>query len=268
MRVLVIDAIAPEGVAYLRERGLEVDEVPDTLPQGELHGRLGDYEASSRAPSTAVTSEFLARARTAAHPRARRRRRRQHRRRRVLAPGRDRGQRAVRQRGLGGRAHRGHAARAAAARSRVANDALKRFEWDRGIYGAELYRKTVGRARARQGRLTRRDAAARVRHGGARLRSVHPGEPRPRARRAARPTSSTLLAARRRRHRARAAHRRDGRHARRRRDRPDEARGAHRELRARRHRARGRAARPRSTRATWRAPPSTCGARSRPSRTW
>ena len=29
MRVLVIDAIAPEGVAYLRERGIEVDEVSE-----------------------------------------------------------------------------------------------------------------------------------------------------------------------------------------------------------------------------------------------
>ena len=40
MRVLVIGAIAPEGVAYLRERGIEVDEVSDTLAKDELYGRL------------------------------------------------------------------------------------------------------------------------------------------------------------------------------------------------------------------------------------
>src|SRR5262245_20398659 len=63
MRVLVIGAIAPEGVAHLRERGIEVDEVPDTLAKGELYGRLGGYEAVITRSSTAVTAEFLARAR-------------------------------------------------------------------------------------------------------------------------------------------------------------------------------------------------------------
>ena len=62
MRVLVIGAIAPEGVAYLRERGIEVDEVSDTLAKGELYGRLGDYDGVITRSSTAVTSEFLARA--------------------------------------------------------------------------------------------------------------------------------------------------------------------------------------------------------------
>jgi hypothetical protein len=28
MRVLVIDTLAAEGIAYLREHGLEVDEIP------------------------------------------------------------------------------------------------------------------------------------------------------------------------------------------------------------------------------------------------
>src|SRR5262245_47468364 len=62
MRVLVIDTIAPEGLAYLRERGLDVDEVPGTLAKPELYGRLGEYEAVVTRSSTAVTPEFLARA--------------------------------------------------------------------------------------------------------------------------------------------------------------------------------------------------------------
>ena len=63
MRVLVVDAIAPEGVQYLKERGFEVDAVTSRVPKAELHGRLGDYDAIVTRSSTAVTSEFLARAR-------------------------------------------------------------------------------------------------------------------------------------------------------------------------------------------------------------
>ena len=45
MKTLVIDAIAAEGIAYLRERGFAVDQVAGALPPADLHARLGDYEA-------------------------------------------------------------------------------------------------------------------------------------------------------------------------------------------------------------------------------
>src|SRR6185369_13331530 len=63
MKVLVIDAIAPEGIAYLRERGFQVDEVSSTLPREALLARLGEYEAIVTRSSTTVTPEFLAYAR-------------------------------------------------------------------------------------------------------------------------------------------------------------------------------------------------------------
>ena len=44
MRVLVVEAIAPEGLAYLRERGFEVDELRKPSPE-ELHAALPAYEA-------------------------------------------------------------------------------------------------------------------------------------------------------------------------------------------------------------------------------
>jgi D-3-phosphoglycerate dehydrogenase len=143
MRVLVIGAIAPEGVAYLRERGIEVDEVSDKLAKGELYGRLGDYDGVITRSSTAVTSEFLARANKL----------------RILG----RAGVGVDNIDVDACSHQGvivvnapygnvvsaaeHTVGMLLALLRkipVANDALKRLEWDRGIYGAELYRKTVG----------------------------------------------------------------------------------------------------------------------------
>lgn len=40
MRVLVIDAIAPEGLAFLRDHGFEVDEVKKPSAE-ELSARIG-----------------------------------------------------------------------------------------------------------------------------------------------------------------------------------------------------------------------------------
>src|SRR5215475_9294185 len=143
MRVLVIDAIAPEGTAYLRERGLDVDEVSSGLPRAELYERLGDYEAVITRSSTAVTREFLSRARKL---------------------------RIVGRAGVGVdnididacsrqgivvvNAPYGNVVSAAEhtvgmllallRKIPLANDALKRFQWDRGIYGTELHRKTAG----------------------------------------------------------------------------------------------------------------------------
>ena len=143
MKVLVIDTIAPEGIAYLAERGFEVDQVSSKLPSDALHARLGDYEAIVTRSSTAVTPEFLGRAR----------------RLRIL------GRAGVgvdnidvdacsRQGVVVVNAPYGNVVSAAehtvgmllalVRKIPVANEALKRLEWDRGIYGSELFRKTAG----------------------------------------------------------------------------------------------------------------------------
>src|SRR6266508_4054845 len=62
MRVLVIDAIAPEGITYLVERGFPVDQVSSKLGPTELYERIADYEAIVTRSSTTVTAEFLAHA--------------------------------------------------------------------------------------------------------------------------------------------------------------------------------------------------------------
>jgi D-3-phosphoglycerate dehydrogenase len=143
MRVLVIDAIAPEGIAYLRERGFEVDQVSSALAKDALYGRLADTEAIITRSSTAVTREFLARAR----------------RLRFL------GRAGVgvdnidieacsRQGVVVVNAPYGNVVSAAehtvgmllALLRKIpqANDRLKQHVWDRGIYGTELFKKTAG----------------------------------------------------------------------------------------------------------------------------
>src|ERR1700704_3943501 len=143
MRVLVIGAIAPEGVAYLRERGIEVDEVSDKLAKGELYGRLGDYDGVITRSSTAVTSEFLARAKKL----------------RILG----RAGVGVDNIDVDACSHQGvivvnapYGNVVSAAEHTVgmllalvrkipaAHESLKQLEWDRGIYGSELFRKTAG----------------------------------------------------------------------------------------------------------------------------
>src|SRR5574342_149432 len=143
MRVLVIDAIAQEGIAYLAERGFEVEQVSSKIPRAELFERLGDYEAIVTRSSTTVTAEFLGRAR----------------RLRIL------GRAGVgvdnidvdacsRQGVMVVNAPYGNVVSAAehtvgmllalVRRIPEAHAALKRLEWDRGIYGSELFRQTAG----------------------------------------------------------------------------------------------------------------------------
>jgi D-3-phosphoglycerate dehydrogenase len=143
MKVLVIDTIAPEGIAYLTERGFEVDQVSSKLPKDELHARLGEYEAIVTRSSTTVTAEFLGRAR----------------RLRIL------GRAGVgvdnidvdacsRQGVVVVNAPYGNVVSAAehtvgmllalVRKIPAAHESLKRLEWDRGIYGSELFRKTAG----------------------------------------------------------------------------------------------------------------------------
>ena len=143
MKVLVIDAISPEGIAYLTERGFQVDQVSGKLPKDELHARIGEYESIITRSSTAVTAEFVTRAR----------------RLRIL------GRAGVgvdnidveacsRQGVVVVNAPYGNVVSAAehtvgmllalVRKIPLAHESLKRLEWDRGIYGAELYRKTAG----------------------------------------------------------------------------------------------------------------------------
>jgi D-3-phosphoglycerate dehydrogenase / 2-oxoglutarate reductase len=142
MRVLVVDAVAPEGLAYLNEHGCTVDQLHRPSPE-TLHARLADAEALITRSGTAITSELL-----------------RH------APG----LRIVGRAGVGvdnidveACSRRGivvvnapHGNVVSAAEHTVAvllaclrripeaHAGLKALAWDRSIYGRELYRKTVG----------------------------------------------------------------------------------------------------------------------------
>ena len=53
MKVLVIDAIAQEGIAYLAERGFEVEQISSKIPRAELFEKIAGYEAIiTRSPTT------------------------------------------------------------------------------------------------------------------------------------------------------------------------------------------------------------------------
>src|SRR5437016_6265937 len=143
MRVLIIDAIAPEGIVYLEERGLQVKQVSSKMPRTELFATIAEYEAIVTRSSTTVNAEFLGHAR----------------RLRFL------GRAGVgvdnidieacsRQGVVFANAPSGNVASAAehtigmllslVRKIPAAHEALKRLEWDRGIYGSELFRKTAG----------------------------------------------------------------------------------------------------------------------------
>src|SRR6266508_3740767 len=143
MKVLVIDAIAREGIAYLAERGFEIEQISSKIPRAEIFEKIAGYEAIITRSSTTVNPEFLAHAR----------------RLRFL------GRAGVgvdnidvdacsRQGVVVANAPYGNVVSAAehtigmllslVRRIPFANDSLKRGGWDRGIYGAELFRKTAG----------------------------------------------------------------------------------------------------------------------------
>src|SRR3970282_1274021 len=63
MKVLVIDAIAQEGIAYLAERGFEVEQISSKIPRAELFEKIAGYEAIITRSSTTVDAEFLGHAR-------------------------------------------------------------------------------------------------------------------------------------------------------------------------------------------------------------
>ncbi len=142
MRVLVVDAIAPEGLAYLRERDFEVRELHRPAPDA-LHAELGGYEVLVTRSGTAITAELLRHA-----PRLR-----------IVGRagvGIDNiDVEACSRRGIVVvNAPSGNVVSAAehtigmllamVRRIPDAHAGLKNLQWDRSIYGAELYRKTVG----------------------------------------------------------------------------------------------------------------------------
>jgi D-3-phosphoglycerate dehydrogenase len=177
MRVVVADAIAPEGVRYLREHGLEVEEVLKATPEA-LAGRLAGCDALITRSGTAVTTDLLR-----------------------LAPR----LRIVGRAGVGvdnidvdACSHRGivvvnaplgnvvSAAEhtlgmllALVRRIPEAHATLKGQTWDRGVYGTELNRKTIGVVGL--GKVGSR-VAARLRAFEARLLAYDPYVPESRAR--------------------------------------------------------------------------------------
>src|SRR5499433_1935465 len=143
MKALIIDAIAPEGVGYLTDRGFDVEQVSSKMPRDELFQKIAGYEAIVTRSSTTVNAEFLAHAR----------------RLRFL------GRAGVgvdnidvdacsRQGVIVANAPYGNVVSAAEhtvgmllallRKIPAAHEALKRLAWDRGIYGSELFRKTAG----------------------------------------------------------------------------------------------------------------------------
>ena len=58
MKVLVVDAIATEGLEFLRARGFEVDEVARSSLE-ILYARVADYDGLITRSGTAVTVELL-----------------------------------------------------------------------------------------------------------------------------------------------------------------------------------------------------------------
>ena len=63
MKVLIIDAIAQEGVAHLTDRGFDVEQVSSKMPREELFQKIAGSEAIITRSSTTVNAEFLAHAR-------------------------------------------------------------------------------------------------------------------------------------------------------------------------------------------------------------
>ncbi|HXH81896.1 MAG TPA: phosphoglycerate dehydrogenase [Candidatus Tectomicrobia bacterium] len=143
MRVLVIDAIAPEGIAHLVDRGFQVDQVSSALPREELHARLADYEVIVTRSSTTITRDFLGHARSL----------------RCLARagvGVDNiDVEACSRRGIvvvnapygnvvSAAEHTLGMLLALVRKIPLAHERLKAGVWDRAVYGSELFRKTAG----------------------------------------------------------------------------------------------------------------------------
>src|SRR5256712_7708176 len=142
MRVLGVGATAPEGLASLREHGVDVDELAKPSP-AELRARLPDYEGLITRSGTSITAELLEHA-----PRLR-----------IVGRagvGIDNVDvEACSRRGIivcnapygnvvSAAEHTVGMLLALVRRIPDAHARLKALEWSRAIYGVELLRKTVG----------------------------------------------------------------------------------------------------------------------------
>ena len=142
MRVLVVEAVAPEGITYLRERGFSVDELRKPSLE-ELHATLPGYEGLITRSGTAVTAELLTHA-----PQLR-----------IVGRagvGVDNVDvEACSRRGIvvvnapygnvvSAAEHTVGMLLALVRRIPEAHERLKTLEWNRALYGAELFRKTIG----------------------------------------------------------------------------------------------------------------------------
>jgi D-3-phosphoglycerate dehydrogenase / 2-oxoglutarate reductase len=142
MRVLVVDTIAPEGLGYLRDHGIDVEELHRPSREA-LEARIKEYDALITRSSTAVTAALLEHA-----PRLRFVGR--------AGVGVDNVDvEACSRRGIVvANAPFGNVVSAAehtmgmllALLRRIpeAHALLRSLEWNRSIYGSELFRKTVG----------------------------------------------------------------------------------------------------------------------------
>jgi D-3-phosphoglycerate dehydrogenase / 2-oxoglutarate reductase len=142
MRVLAVDAIAPQGIAYLRDRGIEVDELARPTLE-TLYARLPEYDGLITRSGTSVTAELLEHA-----PRLR-----------IVGRagvGVDNVDvEACSRRGIvvcnapygnvvSAAEHTMGMLLALVRRIPEAHARLKTLDWNRSVYGAELFRKTVG----------------------------------------------------------------------------------------------------------------------------
>jgi D-3-phosphoglycerate dehydrogenase len=142
VRVLVVDAIAPEGLDYLRDRKFDVEQLQKPSA-AMLHGRLADADAMITRSGTAITAELLEHA-----PRLRFVGR--------AGVGIDNiDVDACSRRGIvvvnapfgnvvSAAEHTLGMILALVRRITDAQTTLKAGTWDRSIYGSELYRKTIG----------------------------------------------------------------------------------------------------------------------------
>src|SRR6266403_3858562 len=143
MKVVIIDAIAREGVAYLVERGFEVEQISSKTPRAELFATIAGHEAIITRSSTTVNAEFLGNAR-----------RLRFRGRAGVGVDNIDVEACSRQGVVVANAPYGNVVSAAehtigmllslVRKIPAAHEALKRLEWDRAISGSELFRKTAG----------------------------------------------------------------------------------------------------------------------------
>jgi D-3-phosphoglycerate dehydrogenase / 2-oxoglutarate reductase len=144
-RVLVSDKLSETAVQIFRDRGVDVDYLPDLgKDKDKLAEVIGDYDGLAIRSATKVTEKLLAAARPAQGHRPRRHRRRQRRHPGRVEARRDRDEHALRQLHHHRRArHRDDVRRGPpTARGHASTHAGK---WEKNRFmGVELFNKTLG----------------------------------------------------------------------------------------------------------------------------